>query len=100
MQPGGLEVLTSLSAGKACVAVQGPWAGTRFPKHTEKADGEMWLPFREDRDNGFKGKPPCGPCLHQYPAGLTAHGLRGSPYSVYLMGCKTIWGSMWLIQAA
>lgn len=67
---------------------------------TLKTQMEMWLLFRKDRDNGFKGKPACGSCLHQYPAGLTVHGLRGGQYSVYLMGCKAIWVSMWLIQAA
>lgn len=102
IQRGGLKTPTSVSAVKAhvgCIRDQGPWAGMRLPKHA----GKKWrcgCSLGRTGGDGFKGKPPCGSCLHQYPAGLTAHGLRGSPYSVHLTAHKTIWGSLWLIQAA
>lgn len=102
VQPGEPKVLTSASCCEGPSGrLRGPWDGTGLPKHTEKADGDVAAVSGGTRDHGWKGKPPCGSCVHQHPAGLrSAHGLRSSPYSVHFMGCKTIWGSVWLVQAA
>lgn len=96
VQPGEPKVLTSVSCCEGPSGrLRGPWDRTGLPKHTEKADGDVAAVSGGTRDHGWKGKPPCGSCVHQHPAGLrSAHGLRSSPYSVHFMGCKTVWGSV------
>lgn len=59
MQPGGLKTPTSVSAVKAhvgCIRDQGPWAGTRLPKHAGKRR-RCGCSFGRTGGDGLKGKP-------------------------------------------